>query len=349
MNYLASPPLSWPTRWPARWTSTSTTSRSARTPTARPCTCATSGRSEHEVARADRARRSSRTCSASSYGEVFDGDERWTRSTSPRATSSPGTTTRPTCASRRSSRACDAEPEPARGHRGRPRAGAARRQRHHRPHLPRRLDQEGPPAGRYLLEHGVKPEDFNSYGSRRGNHEVMMRGTFANIRLRNLLAPGTEGGVTIHLPDGEQMSIYDAAMRYAEEGTPLVVLAGKEYGSGSSRDWAAKGTMLLGVRGGASPRASSASTAPTSSAWACCRSSSPTARRPSRWASPARRRSRSAGSTAARPREVTVKARRQGVHRPRAHRHAQGSRLLPPRRDPAVRAAPARRRELDAL
>ena len=104
------------------------------------------------------------------------------------------------------------------------------------------------PAGRYLVEHGVEPRDFNSYGSRRGNHEVMMRGTFANIRLRNLLAPGTEGGVTLLLPDGEQMSIYDAAMRYLEEGTPLVVLAGKEYGSGSSRDWAAKGTRLLGVR-----------------------------------------------------------------------------------------------------
>jgi aconitate hydratase len=104
------------------------------------------------------------------------------------------------------------------------------------------------PAGSYLQEQGVSPRDFNSYGSRRGNHEVMMRGTFANIRLRNLLAPGTEGGVTRHLPDGEQQSIYDAAMRYAEEGVPLLVLAGKEYGSGSSRDWAAKGTKLLGVR-----------------------------------------------------------------------------------------------------
>jgi aconitate hydratase len=104
------------------------------------------------------------------------------------------------------------------------------------------------PAGRYLQEHGVEPKDFNSYGSRRGNHEVMMRGTFANIRLRNQLAPGTEGGVTRHLPEGEEMSIYDAAMKYAEEGTPLVVLGGKEYGSGSSRDWAAKGTKLLGVR-----------------------------------------------------------------------------------------------------
>jgi aconitate hydratase len=104
------------------------------------------------------------------------------------------------------------------------------------------------PAGRYLMDHGVEVRDFNSYGSRRGNHEVMIRGTFANIRLRNRLAPGTEGGVTLHLPDGEQMTIYDAAMRYQQEGVPLVVLAGKEYGSGSSRDWAAKGTRLLGVR-----------------------------------------------------------------------------------------------------
>jgi aconitate hydratase len=104
------------------------------------------------------------------------------------------------------------------------------------------------PAARYLVEQGVAPKDFNSYGARRGNHEVMMRGTFANIRLRNQLLPGVEGGVTVHLPDGEQASIYDVAMRYAKEGTPLVVLAGREYGTGSSRDWAAKGTMLLGVK-----------------------------------------------------------------------------------------------------
>src|SRR6266487_2565059 len=104
------------------------------------------------------------------------------------------------------------------------------------------------PAGQYLSEHGVDRRDFNSYGSRRGNHEVMIRGTFANIRLRNLLAPGTEGGVTLKLPEGEQMTIYEAAVRYQEEGVPLVVLAGKEYGSGSSRDWAAKGPRLLGVR-----------------------------------------------------------------------------------------------------
>jgi aconitate hydratase len=104
------------------------------------------------------------------------------------------------------------------------------------------------PAGQYLIEHAVTPKEFNSYGSRRGNHEVMMRGTFANIRLRNRLAPGTEGGLTVKLPEDEQMTIYDAAMRYIAEGVPLIVLAGKEYGSGSSRDWAAKGTRLLGVR-----------------------------------------------------------------------------------------------------
>ena len=104
------------------------------------------------------------------------------------------------------------------------------------------------PAGKYLTEHGVKPADFNSYGSRRGNHEVMVRGTFANVRLRNKLAPGTEGGVTRLLPEGEQMSIFDASVMYAERGTPLIILAGKEYGSGSSRDWAAKGPKLLGVR-----------------------------------------------------------------------------------------------------
>ncbi len=104
------------------------------------------------------------------------------------------------------------------------------------------------PAGRYLADRGVPRSEFNSYGARRGNHEVMVRGTFANVRLRNQLAPGTEGGITLHLPDGEQTEIFDAAERYAAEGVPLVVLAGKEYGSGSSRDWAAKGTSLLGVR-----------------------------------------------------------------------------------------------------
>jgi aconitate hydratase len=109
------------------------------------------------------------------------------------------------------------------------------------------IPQDGP-AGRFLMEHNVTKKDFNSFGSRRGNDRVMLRGTFANIRLKNLLVPGTEGGITLHFPGGERMSIYDAAMRYRDEGVPLVILAGKEYGSGSSRDWAAKGTLLLGVR-----------------------------------------------------------------------------------------------------
>jgi aconitate hydratase len=104
------------------------------------------------------------------------------------------------------------------------------------------------PAAKYLIEHGVEPKDFNSYGARRGNHEVMMRGTFANIRLKNLLVPGTEGGVTVHMPSGDDMTIYDASMRYQADGVPLVVVAGAEYGTGSSRDWAAKGTLLLGVK-----------------------------------------------------------------------------------------------------
>jgi aconitate hydratase len=106
----------------------------------------------------------------------------------------------------------------------------------------------GTPGGQYLVANGVSKVDFNSYGSRRGNHEVMMRGTFANVRLKNLLAPGTEGGYTTYIPSGEQMFIYDASMKYQAAGTPLIVLAGKEYGTGSSRDWAAKGTLLLGVK-----------------------------------------------------------------------------------------------------
>jgi aconitate hydratase len=104
------------------------------------------------------------------------------------------------------------------------------------------------PAGLYLQENGVEPKDFNSYGSRRGNHEVMMRGTFANIRIKNQVAPGTEGGWTTHWPTNDVMSIYDACMKYKEQGTGLVVLAGKDYGMGSSRDWAAKGTNLLGIK-----------------------------------------------------------------------------------------------------
>jgi aconitate hydratase len=108
--------------------------------------------------------------------------------------------------------------------------------------------KETSPAGKYLMSRGIRPEDFNSYGSRRGNDLVMTRGTFANVRIKNLMVPGTEGGITIHQPSGEQMSTFDAAMKYAETKTPLVILAGHEYGTGSSRDWAAKGTRLLGVK-----------------------------------------------------------------------------------------------------
>jgi aconitate hydratase len=109
------------------------------------------------------------------------------------------------------------------------------------------IERDGP-AARYLIEHGVEPKDFNSYGARRGNHQVMVRGTFANVRLKNLLVPGVEGGFTLHLPDRKQTSIYDASMQYQKEGVPLVIIAGKEYGSGSSRDWAAKGPRLLGIK-----------------------------------------------------------------------------------------------------
>ena len=186
---------------------------------------------------------------AHEYADVFDGDERWHAldvPTGDRFAWDERLDLRPQAAVPRGP---DARARAARGHRGRARAGAARRQRHDRSHLAgrhrsRRTARRGIPR----WSTACSQRDFNSYGARRGNHEVMMRGTFANIRLRNQLAPGTEGGVTTYLPDGEEMSIYDAAMKYQKSGVPLVVLAGKEYGSGSSRDWAAKGTLLLGVR-----------------------------------------------------------------------------------------------------
>jgi aconitate hydratase len=183
-----------------------------------------------------------------SYGEVFDGDERWNSLEVPTgdrfAWSDESTYVRnpPYFVD------MDREPQPVEDVEG-ARVLALLGDSVTTDHIsPAGAIKKDSPAGRYLIEHDVKPKDFNSYGSRRGNHEVMMRGTFANIRLRNQLAPGTEGGVTIHLDSGDEMPIYDAAMRYAEDDTPLVVLAGKEYGSGSSRDWAAKGTKLLGVR-----------------------------------------------------------------------------------------------------
>ena len=218
----------------------------------------------------------------------------------------------------------------------------------HRPHLAcRRHRQDESRRRSTCVSQGVQPIDFNSYGARRGNHEVMMRGTFANIRLRNLLAPGTEGGVTVHVPDGEQMSIFDAAMRYKTEGTPLVILAGKEYGTGSSRDWAAKGTMLLGVRAviaesferihrsnligmGVLPLMF-----PAGKTAAIAR---PHGQRSVRDHRPQQRRGARRES-----RGDAAEGRTDHVRGARAHRHAEGTRLLPPRRHPAVRAAPAGR------
>jgi aconitate hydratase len=187
-----------------------------------------------------------------SYGEVFDGDERWNSLQVPTGDSFAWADDSTYVRRPPFFEGLPGEPEPIADIEG-ARVLAVLGDSVTTDHIsPAGSIKRDSPAGKYLIDHGVGPRDFNSYGSRRGNHEVMMRGTFANIRLRNQLRGGRdplpEGGVTLHLPDEEQMSIYDAAMRYQEEGTPLVLLAGKEYGSGSSRDWAAKGTRLLGVR-----------------------------------------------------------------------------------------------------
>jgi aconitate hydratase len=184
-----------------------------------------------------------------SYGEVFDGDERWNSLEVPTGDSFAWDDASTYVRLPTFFQDLPAEPAPVTDIEG-ARVMAVLGDSVTTDHIsPAGSIKKDGPAGQYLTSHGVVPKDFNSYGSRRGNHEVMMRGTFANIRLRNLLAPGTEGGVTLYLGDGsnEQMSIYDACMKYQEAGIPLVVLAGKEYGSGSSRDWAAKGTRLLGV------------------------------------------------------------------------------------------------------
>jgi aconitate hydratase len=185
---------------------------------------------------------------ASSYGSVFEGDERWRSLDVPTGAAYAWDKTSTYVRQPPYFEGMTMTPEPLRDVRGArvlARLGDSVTTDHISPAGNIRKDG---PAGRWLVDGGVDVSDFNSYGSRRGNHEVMIRGTFANIRLRNQLAPGTEGGVTRHLPDGEAMSIYDAARRYGDEGVPLLILAGKEYGSGSSRDWAAKGTALLGVR-----------------------------------------------------------------------------------------------------
>ena len=183
-----------------------------------------------------------------SYAEVFQGDERWTSLAVPKGDHYEWGKTSTYVRKPPYFDDMPKEPVPVKdihGARALARLGDSVTTDHISPAGNIRKDG---PAGRLLVDHGVSPGDFNSYGSRRGNHEVMVRGTFANIRLRNQLAPGTEGGVTIFYPTGDQMSIYDAAMRYIDAGIDLVVLAGKEYGSGSSRDWAAKGTALLGVK-----------------------------------------------------------------------------------------------------
>jgi aconitate hydratase len=184
----------------------------------------------------------------SSYGEVFDGDERWNSLEVPegdRFAWDPDSTyvRRPSFLENVPRE--PSTPEDLSGARVLAKLGDSVTTDHI---SPAGAIKKGSPAALYLNEHDVEQRDFNSYGSRRGNHEVMVRGTFANIRLRNQLAPGTEGGVTRHMPSGEEMTIYDASVRYISDGVPLIVIAGKEYGSGSSRDWAAKGTNLLGVR-----------------------------------------------------------------------------------------------------
>jgi aconitate hydratase len=184
----------------------------------------------------------------SSYAEVFEGDERWNSLDVPEGDRFAWDEDSTYVRKAPYFEGMPAEPEPIEdieGARVLAKLGDSVTTDHISPAGSIKKDS---PAGEYLQEHGVEPREFNSYGSRRGNHEVMIRGTFANIRLRNQLAPGTEGGMTRKLPEDEETTIYDAAMRYAEEGVPLVVLGGKEYGSGSSRDWAAKGTNLLGVR-----------------------------------------------------------------------------------------------------
>ena len=182
------------------------------------------------------------------YSSVFEGDDRWRALPIPegdRYAWEPGRRTSPT---RRSSRASPRIPRRSRDIEG-ARVLAVLGDSVTTDHIsPAGSIAAWSPAGQWLQAHGVAPVDFNSYGARRGHHEVMMRGTFANIRLRNRLVDEKEGPYTVHLPDGEEAFIYDAAMRYRDEGVPLLILAGKEYGSGSSRDWAAKGTTLLGVR-----------------------------------------------------------------------------------------------------
>ena len=207
------------------------------------------------------------------------------------------------------------------------------------------------PAGKYLMAHGVQPTDFNSYGARRGNHEVMMRGTFANIRLRNQMAPGTEGGWTAHQPDGEVMTIFDAAMQYKDEGVPLLVIAGKEYGSGSSRDWAAKGTLLLGVVAVIAESFERIHRSNLVNMGVLPLQFQPGATAASLGLTGHERydADRHRAGPEARRTDHGARARRRRADRvpgDRAHRHAGGAGRFPTRRHPAVRASPAGRKAL---
>ena len=205
------------------------------------------------------------------------------------------------------------------------------------------------PAGRYLIEHGVMPVDFNSYGARRGNHEVMVRGTFANIRLRNEMADGRDGGWTRLMPDGELMTIYDAAMRYQERGTPLVVIGGKEYGSGSSRDWAAKGVNLLGVKAVIVEsferihRSNLVGMGVLPLTFKDGQNRKIAAARRQRDDRPARHRWRHHARHGRRLHHPPRRRRERKDHADLPDRHPGRGRLLPPRRHPAFRAAPAAR------
>ena len=286
------------------------------------------------------SRRSSRTCSAAATARCSPATRTGTAWRCRPATATPGIRSRPTSSARRTSTAWP--PSRRAGSSGSPARGRSRcwatasRPTTSRPPARSRRDS---PAGRYLVEHGVERRDFNSYGSRRGNHEVMMRGTFANVRLRNQLAPGTEGGVTIW--DGEQTTIYDAAMTAAEQGVPLCVLAGEEYGSGSSRDWAAKGPNLLGIR---FVLAQSYERIHRSNLVGMGvlplqfpDGESVDVARPHRRARRSTSRRSRRGRTTLRVGDLDGRR----VRRARAHRHAQRVALLPPRRDPALRPAPA--------
>ena len=236
-----------PTRWPVRSISISRPTRSAAIRMESPSTCMTSGRPRRKSAPPSRPR-STRRCSARNTPWSSPAMSAGKGSTSPPATSTSGDDDSTYVQNPPFFQDIADEPAPPGDIHG-ARVLALLGDSVTTDHIsPAGSIAKDSPAGRYLIEHGVPPHEFNSYGSRRGNHEVMIRGTFANIRLRNQLVGGKEGNWTIHLPSGEEMRIYDAAMRYISEGTPLIVIGGKEYGTGSSRDWAAKGTLLLGIK-----------------------------------------------------------------------------------------------------